>query len=243
MNDRIRVLQHSKFGEIKFRKVPRSRSFKVIIKSDGSILVTLPLHANFTTAELFLYQNIEKIAEIQQKAKAKKEQKQTLFTPDTDFGTYSRKVQLIPEARKNVRVEITPDTVFIYYPENRFTNDEALQATIRKAVEHAWKVEAHEVLPQRLAELAAQFNLHYKTLLIKNARSYWGLCTADNTITLSIHLMHLPSHLIDFIILHELSHTIHKNHGANFWELLNQLTAGKARQYSREIQKYSTRIY
>ena len=243
INDRIRILQHPKFGEIKFRKVPRSRSIKVFVKSDGSVLLTLPLHISFTTAELFLYEQSDWITKAQLRIKSKKETAQTRFTPDINFETYSRKVQLVPEARKNVRVEITPETVFIYYPENRSTNDEVLQSVIRKAVEHAWKVEAHEVLPQRLSELAAQFQLQYKSLIIKNARSYWGLCAHDNTITLSIHLMHLPTHLINFLILHELSHTIHKNHGPNFWEFLNNLTDGKAREYSRELRKYSTRIY
>ncbi|MDR3133829.1 MAG: M48 family metallopeptidase [Prevotellaceae bacterium] len=243
MNDRERVLQHTKFGEVHFRRIARSRSIRILIRPEKGVLVTLPLNESFTTAELFLYEKADWVARTMQRLKAKQKETKTVFTPETEFATYSRKVQLVPEARQNVRVHIVPETVYIYYPEHRSTQEEMLQTVIRKAVEHAWKVEAHEALPQRMVQLAEQCNLPYKKLNIKNVRSYWGICMPDNTITLSIHLMHLPPHLIDFIILHELSHTIHKNHGAGFWKLLDRLAHGKAREYSRELQKYSTRVY
>ncbi len=238
-----RILQHVQFGAVHFRKLPRSRSIKISVRPDKGVLVTLPLHENFTNAELFLYDQAAWVASALRRVQSKKEEAQTVFTPETDFGTYSRKVQLVPEARNNVRVQITAEIVYIYYPAHRSVHDKILQSVIRKAVEHAWKVEAHEVLPQRMEQLAAQCNLPYKQLSIKNTRSYWGICMPDNSITLSIHLMHLPSHLIDFIILHELCHTIHKNHGAKFWALLDRLAGGKARTYAKEMRKYSTRVY
>jgi predicted metal-dependent hydrolase len=243
MNDRERMLQHTKFGEVHFRKLPRSRSIRILIRPEKGVLVTLPLHESFTNAELFLYEKADWVIKAMQRIKTKQEEKKTVFTPETEFATYSRKVQLVPEVRHNVRVQIIPEIVYIYYPKHRSIQDETLQTVIRKAVEHAWKVEAHEALPQRVAQLAAQCNLIYKKLNIKNVRSYWGICMPDNSITLSIHLMHLPPHLIDFIILHELTHTIHKNHGAGFWKLLDRLANGKAREYSRALQKYSTRVY
>jgi predicted metal-dependent hydrolase len=242
MTPRERVLQHPKFGEVHFRQLPRSRSIRILIRPEKGVLVTLPLRESFTNAELFLYEKAEWVAKSMQRMQTKQEKK-TVFTPETEFATYSRKVQLVPEARQNVRVQIVPEIVYIYYPVHRSIQDETLQTVIRKAVEHAWKVEACETLPQRIAQLAVQCNLTYGKLSIKNVRSYWGICMPDNSITLSIHLMHLPPHLIDFIILHELTHTVHKNHGADFWKLLDRLAGGKAREYTRELRKYSTRVY
>jgi predicted metal-dependent hydrolase len=242
-NDLKRTFQHSRLGEVEFRKVPRARRIKILIRPGKNVLVTLPLYEQFTKAEQFLYEKADWVAKAVQRIKKENETRQTLFTPETEFDTYSRKVQLLPDDRVNVRVQITPETVFIYYPANRSVDDAALQSVIRKAVEHAWKVEAHEVLPQRITQLSAQHRLPYKELLIKNTVSYWGLCAPDNTITLNIHLMHLPPHLIDFIILHELCHTIHKNHGARFWELLDRLANGNARLHAKEMKKYSTRVY
>ncbi|MDR1680527.1 MAG: M48 family metallopeptidase [Prevotellaceae bacterium] len=243
MNERMQIIVYPSIGEVYFRKMALSRSIKISLRNGRSVLVTLPLNTSFETAELFLHDKIEWVIQAMDRLKAAGEARQTRFTPDTDFNTCARKVRLLPDVRQNVRVQLTDDTVFIYYPVHLPVDDRRLQLAIRKAVEHAWKVEAHEILPARIARLSAQSGLPFTQLLIKRTVSYWGLCAPDNSITLNIHLMHLPVHLIDYVILHELCHTRHKNHGPSFWELLNSLTGGHAREYAKEMKKYSTREY
>jgi len=51
--------------------------------------------------------------------------------------------------------------------------------------------------------------------------------------------MRLPDKLIDYIILHELVHTIEKNHGKNFWTKLDAVT-GNAKELSKEVKMYAT---
>jgi len=58
-----------------------------------------------------------------------------------------------------------------------------------------------------------------------------------NNINLSIFLMNLPAHLIDYVIIHELVHTVHKNHGPSFWKLLDQHTGG-AKLLAAEMKKH-----
>ncbi|MCW8824058.1 MAG: M48 family metallopeptidase, partial [Ignavibacteriaceae bacterium] len=59
---------------------------------------------------------------------------------------------------------------------------------------------------------------------------------------LSIHLMRLPDHLINYVILHELVHTVHHNHSERFWSLLNSVT-GSAKNLDKELRKYRIAIY
>lgn len=94
-------------------------------------------------------------------------------------------------------------------------------------------------LPVRTAELARDHGFTYRRITIRRSRTRWGSCSAVNNINLSIFLMRLPSHLIDYVILHELVHTVHKNHSAVFWESLERHT-GNARALAKEIRKYST---
>jgi hypothetical protein len=59
---------------------------------------------------------------------------------------------------------------------------------------------------------------------------------------LNLHLMRLPPALIDYVILHELVHTIHRNHGKEFWKMLDRLT-GNARGMAKEMKMYHTEIF
>lgn len=54
--------------------------------------------------------------------------------------------------------------------------------------------------------------------------------------------MRLPDHLIDYVILHELVHTVHHNHSKNFWKLLDTVTGG-AKILDKELRKYRIEIY
>ncbi len=220
----------------------QSRNINLLVRPKG-VLVTLPFYASYEEALAFLDTRTDWVQKARQRLRTREEKARTKFSPETEFGTYSRKLQLVPDDRCNIRVEIKPDVVMIYYPNKHKVDEPVLQDAIRTAVEYAWRVEAHEVLPGRLQQLAAQHGFSYKKLTIRNTRTCWGSCTADNSINLSLHLMHLPDHLIDYIILHELCHTVHKNHGPRFWKLLDELTRQKAREYAKQLREHSTRIY
>ncbi len=96
-------------------------------------------------------------------------------------------------------------------------------------------------LPQRMARLAAATGLHYTKLTIRAARTKWGSCSSRNAISLSLYLMTLPEHLRDFVILHELCHTVYHNHSARFHALLDGLVGGCERALSRELRSYAIR--
>ena len=79
--------------------------------------------------------------------------------------------------------------------------------------------------------------------MIKNVVSKWGSCSYKNDIVFSLHMMRLPAHLIKYIVLHELCHTIEKNHQTPFWNLMNTVTNNKAKLLDQELKQYSTKIY
>lgn len=97
---------------------------------------------------------------------------------------------------------------------------------------------AKEDLPPRIERLARATGLHYARLSIRAARTKWGSCSGSNHISLSIYLMTLPEPLRDFVILHELCHTVHHDHSPRFHALLDRLTEGREREWTLALKKY-----
>ena len=126
-------------------------------------------------------------------------------------------------------------------PHADFT-DEKLQSWLHKVIEESLRRNAKSILPSRLAFLSKQCGLPYSSVKINSSQGRWGSCSARKAINLSYYLVLLPSHLIDYVLLHELCHTREMNHSERFWALLNQFTEGKALTLRGELRKYRTEI-
>ena len=97
--------------------------------------------------------------------------------------------------------------------------------------------EAREKLGRRLSELAEQHNFRYNRVSIRNQRTRWGSCSSKDNISLNMKLLHLPDHLIDYILLHELVHTRVKNHSKDFWNELETVVPN-ARMMDNKLREY-----
>jgi predicted metal-dependent hydrolase len=98
--------------------------------------------------------------------------------------------------------------------------------------------QAKTVLPELLKQLAERHGFTYKTVKIRKSKTRWGSCSSKGTISLSFYLMLLPLHLKEYVLLHELCHTIHMNHGPAFWTLLDVYTNGKSKELKKELKNY-----
>jgi len=171
---------------------------------------------------------------------AEQEKKYVVFTPETDFSTQKRKLKLSPWKSEKFRKQLTKETLQIFYPHEIDIRSDKAQQIIRDHIISALREEAKEYLPLRTEQLAAEHGFSFYGVTVKNITSRWGSCSAKNNINLNIHLVRLPQHLSDYVILHELTHTVHKNHGPLFWQALDKITNGKAKRLATEIKKFHT---
>lgn len=85
---------------------------------------------------------------------------------------------------------------------------------------------AKEVLIPRTHELATEHKLKIGHVTIRNQKTRWWSCSSKNNINLNCELMRLSQDLQDYVIMHELAHVRHKNHGPYFWKYLESICPG-----------------
>ena len=82
---------------------------------------------------------------------------------------------------------------------------------------------AQEVLPAKTAYYGNLMNLHPTGITITGAEKRFGSCSAKNRICYSWRLMAYPEAAIDYVVVHELAHILHKNHGKEFYACIESI--------------------
>ncbi|KGJ89367.1 M48 family metallopeptidase [Thalassotalea sp. ND16A] len=86
-----------------------------------------------------------------------------------------------------------------------------------------WYIEqAKVILQQRLSEQQQFTKLSATAVKIRHYKTRWGSCDSKHRINLNWLLVMAPVEVIDYVIIHELCHTVHLNHSSAYWQLVNQ---------------------
>lgn len=238
----MKLIYRKGIGEIVLKKNVRAKRFSITVKPFEGVIVTVPKLGNYDDAEEIVDSKLDWLEKSLQKIE-KIEEKRTVFDENTDFTTKSHRLKIISAERQDVKIYISNGILLIEKPKNKNVRDEYIQEAIRKGITETYRMEAKVYVAKQIDYFAEKYSFKYKKLTLKAITSRWGSCSGVNNINISVYVMQLPDYLIDYIILHELSHTVVKNHGKDFWNLLNQLTGGKARQLDKEVNKYSTKNF
>ncbi len=81
-------------------------------------------------------------------------------------------------------------------------------------------------------------NLKPTKVSYRKTKRQWGSCSVKDAISLNIFLVMLPPKIIDYIIVHELAHIVHKNHSKAFWSLVEKFLADY-KNLKEELKLYS----
>jgi len=96
---------------------------------------------------------------------------------------------------------------------------------------------AKELLASRIEALSEEHCLPFGRVTFRAQRTLWGSCSAKNNISLNLRLAGLPEELVDYVIVHELVHTVVKNHSGAFWRALEGYVPG-ARALDKRLKRY-----
>lgn len=82
---------------------------------------------------------------------------------------------------------------------------------------------AQELIPPIVEKYAGIMNLTPTAIKINKAKKRYGSCSAKNSLNFSCMLIDYPTPAIEYVVVHELSHIVHKNHGKEFYALIESV--------------------
>lgn len=231
MISKKQIISDKDFGKIHFVVRRSARNITMRVKEDG-LHVTTPPYRSITAL-------LEAIAPFRERLRnVCSEVKPKPFDLNFSIEAECFRLKLETSPLKNFTVSMRDETVVIACPAHADCTTDRVQTLVKNAVMRAMRKKAEEYLPPLVQYWSSLFDLPYNKVTISKARSRWGSCSSKRDISLSFYLMLLPAHLMDYVILHELAHTREMNHGPKFWELLNQLTDGKALALRKELRMH-----
>lgn len=230
-----RIFSDRDFGQIIVRTHKRARNITLRTKPDGLHVTVPPYSLSSKVLEVVEQFRFRLLADW------KKTERTTPLDGNFRIEAPCFRLHLAPGKGNHFFVRrLDEGTVCIVYPEQTdFTRPE-VERLMRNAIIRALKRSAEHYLPPLLTALAERYGLTFGKVKITGSKSRWGSCSAAGNICLSCYLMLLPPHLMDYVLLHELSHTKEMNHGPRFWEQLDSLTEGQAHALRNELRRYHT---
>lgn len=126
----------------------------------------------------------------------------------------------------------TPDGIIErFVEENRAWIEKAILKNAEYAASHPEPTEeekgrllkaAREILPEKVLYYENLMGLHPASVTVTGAKTRFGSCSGKNSVCFSWRLMQYPDEAIDYVVIHELAHIKHHNHGKRFWALVEK---------------------
>ena len=198
--------------EIQIERTNRKRTIALQVKNNKLIIKTPKSVSKKTLVDLIK----RKQHWIKQKAILNFEEqklKNREFIDNEKFYFRGNKYRLsLILGRKEV-VKIEGGLLLVSYVDDKSIGRE----NIKRLLEDWYIKESIKILKERTEELAQQMRVQLYGITVKNYKSKWGSCTANNKISYNWRIIMAPDYIIDYLIIHELSHIIEPNHSKNFW--------------------------
>ncbi|MEM7564727.1 MAG: M48 family metallopeptidase [Pseudomonadota bacterium] len=93
---------------------------------------------------------------------------------------------------------------------------------------------AQMLFPGIISDLSSRTGLEFRRLSIRSQKTRWGSCSSSGNISLNDQLLFMPPDCVEYLIIHELCHTRHMNHGNAFWRLV-EAHCPQYRQHERNL--------
>jgi predicted metal-dependent hydrolase len=192
----------------------RRKTIALVVERDGSLVVHAPMRANEEMVNKF-------VAEKERWIRKKQDQARSFYPPfvpkeyvDGEGFLYLGTIYQL-QLGQGKKPQLALNGTF------RLAQDSLPKASL--VFERWYRKQAFQVISERVRFYAEKYGIHYKQVRITSARTRWGSCSQESTLSFAWRLIMAPLPMIDYVVVHELVHVEVKNHSKRFWKKLNNL--------------------
>lgn len=205
-------------GEVNLVKTSSSRSLRLTVNAGGVVRVSLPYWSPYAAAEAFARSHARWISQ------------ELANRPHANTYEDGQKVGKLHHlhfekvsAETVVSSRVTATKIVVRHHPSEQLASRTVQERAEKAIYRALRKETEQLLPPRVQAIAEKHGFGYRSITAKQLKRRWGSCDTYHNLVFNFFLMELPWEYIDYVIMHELTHTEHLHHGPAFWARLKQI--------------------
>lgn len=233
------IMEFNGIGEIKIRRSANIKFLSIRMAPGRGIWVNVPYGFSQRQVEKFLEEKREWIVSNRAKMNVYEQDTGVGLKIGAEIKTKSHILKIAATGDAKAGYKIDGNIITLSIPES--TDFKRIEKIVQQFLLEVYIMESKQYLPGRVKYHAEKHGFKYARLSFRNNLSNWGSCSHDDNISLNIKLMKLPDEIIDYVILHELCHTVEKNHSAAFWKLVSKVCPDYGVLRGR-LRKYNTRV-
>jgi predicted metal-dependent hydrolase len=226
-----KIIEDKELGTIRLIWGTRYKRYAIVVV-EGIIRATMPPDGDEKEMMSFIGECREKLLRM-----LKENPTIRPLDENTVLQTATFQLKIIRTERKNFQVSLNGGVLTVECPAHIPIEDKRIQQKLHEILRNTFRSEAKRVLPARVEFLAGLYKFTCTGVKISCSRRSWGSCTPHKSLNLSLYLMQLSWHLIDYVILHELCHTREMNHSVRFWALMDWVTVYQTRRLREELKQ------
>jgi predicted metal-dependent hydrolase len=191
----------------------KRKTMALIVRPNGSLLVRAPLRASNRSILEFVANNTQWIEKTRARMKAVTPPPPKQYVPGEEFEYLGQAypLELVADQRKSLLLE-----------DGKFKLVASAMDSATLVFERWYREQARQILNERVEFFAHQNGFQYSKIGITSARTRWGSCSATGALNFSWRLIQAPIEAVDYVVVHELVHTLIHNHSKKFWKRLEQ---------------------
>lgn len=214
-------------GEIEYqllRSRRRWRSVAIKVNERGVVQVMAPMRVGEGEIRRFLEVKYDWLVKVVGEIKRKMEQGRREFVEGEKHWFFGEEYPLVifrNRRRKRPVVTLTPEAFEVEVAAGLTAAKEKL--VVADAMLKWYLSEGKKIIKAKADELVERLDLAYGDLRIKRVSSIWGSCSGKNNLNFNRKLIMAPHEVVDYVVIHEVCHLVHKHHRKSFWAMVASL--------------------